>query len=365
MDSYIYYNSVVDTMHWEHHAHRASLGTRTMTSHKSSNPRPPVQHAAHRQSGWILLLLAGGLLVIAIGIWYGTRPAPSQTADPAHPVGIADREHTGVNIPHLHGLSFSADGRQLIVPAHDGLRIFANGAWSAPDLPAHDYMGYAATDNGFYSSGHPAPGSSLINPLGLVKSTDGGNVLTQLGFAGESDFHIMAVGYRSHTIYVINPAPNARLAAGLAYSRDDGRTWQRSAAQGITQAPIQLAVHPTDPAVVALATEAGLLLSTDYGNTFRAIDANGPVTAAAFSQDGTSLFYGTRTLSAYDFARGAITTRALPSLDAQDALSYIALNPAQSQELAVATFARHIYTSVDGGQTWKQIVHAGAGIAAR
>ena len=99
-----------------------------------------------------------------------------------------------VEMPHIHGLGFSADGQQLLVPAHDGLRVYAGGRWQVPELPAHDYMGYAPTDNGFYSSGHPAPSAGLVNPLGLVKSTDGGKTLTTLGFQGQSDFHLMGVG---------------------------------------------------------------------------------------------------------------------------------------------------------------------------
>jgi hypothetical protein len=360
---YFYYNSVVD-LKWRYTCGiAATVEIEAMASQKSAAPRPRGRSTVRSRTRWILPLLVGGLLVISIGIWFVTRPAARQTTNPAHPAGTGDHAHTSVSIPHLHGLSFSADGRQLIVPAHDGLRIYADGAWSAPDPPAHDYMGYASTDDGFYSSGHPAPGSSLINPLGLVKSSDGGETLTQLGFAGESDFHGMAVGYHSHAIYVINPAPNSRLAVGMHYSLDEGKSWQQSAAQGVTQAPIQLAVHPTNPAMVALATEAGLLLSTDHGNTFNPVDGSGPVTAVVFSPDGNNLLYGGTTLSAYDLAGGMITPRTLPALDAQDALSYMALNPAQPEKLALATVERHIYHSVDGDQTWTQIAHAGEGMA--
>lgn len=334
-----------------------------MTSRTSTKARSRGRGAPRGRARWALSLLLSGLLVIGLGIWFVTRSPHGQSTDSAHPAGAADHAHDAISMPHLHGLSFSADGRQLIAPAHDGLRIFTDGQWSAPDLPAHDYMGYAATDNGFYSSGHPAPGSSLVNPLGLVKSSDGGATLTQLGFTGESDFHGMAVGYRSHAIYVINPAPNSRLGVGMYYSLDDGATWQPSAAQGVTQAPAQMTVHPTDPAMVALATEAELLLSIDYGNTFTPIAASSPVTAVTFSPDGTSLLYGGATLSAYDLASGTTTARTLPTLEAQDVLSYIAVNPVQLEELAIATFARDIYRSRDGGQTWSQIAHAGKGVA--
>ncbi len=122
---------------------------------------------------------------------------------------------------------------------------------------------------GFYSSGHPAPGSTMKNPLGIVKSSDLGMTLTKLGFEGESDYHWMAVGYKTHAIYVINERQNSKLnSAGLFYSTDEAKTWTKSAAAGLNEEPTALAVHPTDEKTIAIGTKSGLLLSNDYGNHF-------------------------------------------------------------------------------------------------
>jgi hypothetical protein len=271
-----------------------------------------------------------------------------------------------IEMPHIHGLGFSADPGdnrgQLIVPAHDGLRIFGDGEWHIPDVPAHDYMGYAAVDNGFYSSGHPHPSSGLVNPLGLVKSTDGGQTLTQMGFAGESDFHLMAVGYESHTIYVLNPAANSQLSAGMYYSLDDGQTWQESTLQGISAQPIQVAVHPTESNIVALATEDGLFLSDDYGNSFDQVGEAGPITAATFSSGGENLLFGFDQLFVYNLAAQAIASQPSPPMAEGDAIGYIAVNPVQAGEIAVATLNRDIYLSADGGQSWQRIAQAGKAV---
>ncbi|NJO82045.1 MAG: hypothetical protein HC828_04100 [Blastochloris sp.] len=117
----------------------------------------------------------------------------------------------------------------------------------------------------------PAPGSKLTNPLGLVQSSDGGMTLQPLGFAGESDFHTMGVGYRNHAIYLVNP-------------------------DAIT-------VHPDEPGTLALPTDAGLVQSTDYGDSFSPVGTPDPVTAAAYSLDGTRLLFGATGLSALDLAR--------------------------------------------------------------
>jgi hypothetical protein len=311
--------------------------------------------------GRALTALAALLVVAGCGVptpatgRYEASPGHNQHGQAAGQSGS-----TRVEIPHLHGLGFSADGQQLIVPAHDGLRIFADGKWHVPDLPAHDYMGFAPADNGFYSSGHPQPGSALANPLGLVKSTDGGKTLRGLGFEGQSDFHLLGVGYRNHAIYVLNPAPNPRLSVGLHYTLDEGKTWKQSAAGGLPAEPIQIAVHPVEANVVALATEAGLFLSSDHGATFERI-ALGPVTAATFSPDGARLVFGATTLSIYDVRTRQMTTMQAPEVDAGDAIGYIALNPLRSEEVAIATLGRDLFRSTDGGQSWQSIARDGVG----
>lgn len=42
-------------------------------------------------------------------------------------------------------------------------------------------------------------------------------------------------------------------------------------------------------------------------------------------------------------------------------IGYIAVNPAQPDEMVFATFGRDIYLSQDDGQSWKQIARAGKG----
>lgn len=303
----------------------------------------------------VVLLAACGASVPAT---QAPAPAASHAADDGHSHNALEE------MPHLHGLGFSADGRQLIVPAHTGLRVYEDGAWHTPDVPAHDYMGFALVDDGFYSSGHPAPGSSLANPLGLVKSTDGGATLQSLGFVGESDFHTMGVGYRSHAIYLVNPAPNSSLQPGPFYSLDRGKTWQPFAAAGVTAAPYAIAVHPDEPGTLALPTDAGLMQSTDYGASFALVGAPEQTTAAAYTLDGKRLIFGAKSLSALDLASGTVATIQAPRLGPEDVFTYLATSPTSPDTLAAATLERDIFLSRDGGATWEQIADNGLDPAA-
>src|SRR6266850_7802807 len=110
-----------------------------------------------------------------------------------------------VTLMHVHGLAYSADGKRLMIPSHHGLAIYESGKWSKAPGPEHDYMGFSATANHVYSSGHPAPGSGLVNPFGLLRSRDGGKTWDKLGLEGESDFHLMATSWNTNAVYVWNP----------------------------------------------------------------------------------------------------------------------------------------------------------------
>jgi hypothetical protein len=52
-----------------------------------------------------------------------------------------------------------------------------------------------------------------------------------------------------------------------------------------------------------------------------------------------------------------------PEFGAQDAIAYLAVSPMQPDELALASFERQIYLSIDGGQSWQQIARAGASVS--
>lgn len=270
-----------------------------------------------------------------------------------------------ITLTHVHGLAYSGDGKRLMVPSHHGLAIYQNGKWSKAPGPQHDYMGFSATVKNLYSSGHPAPGSGMVNPFGLIRSRDGGRSWEKLGLEGETDFHVLGTGWNTNAIYVWNPAPSSRLKVeGLHYTLDDGSTWKEAKAEGLGGEPRAIAVHPDDPRTLAIATSEGLYLSRSSGERFSKLAGEGEGLSAFFELEGKRLWYGSydgqARLTRLALGPGHPVKVSLPPLK-EDAVAYIAQNPARKLEFAIATFQRSVFLSKDGGESCTQIADRGKG----
>ena len=268
-----------------------------------------------------------------------------------------------IALPDVHGITYDAGGSKLYVAFHDGIVVFSAGRWSRLPESRHDYMGFTGTRKSFFSSGHPMPGSGMVNPLGLMQSVDEGKTWTQRGLQGESDFHLLAAGFDNDAVYVYNYAPNSRMKqAGIHYTLNQGFMWQRAAAAGLNGKLFALAVHPTEAGTVAASTDAGVFLSRDHGASFEPLVAGRQALGLKFDLDGKSLWYGsfdTRPgLQRIALAGSQREELELPALG-RDAVAYIAQNPARPAEIAIATFERSIWLSADRGKTWKEIAARG------
>lgn len=262
---------------------------------------------------------------------------------------------------HVHGMGYAGNENGLYFASHTGLKIHREEGWFETTDNFHDYMGFNATDEGFITSGHPSADSELPNPLGIQRSIDNGESIEEIAFQGETDFHAMAVGYNSNDIFLINPAENSLLEAGIYKSSDEGESWEPVKAEGLGGEVTALALHPTDSNFVAAATAAGIYFSRDGGETFNKMTAESEVGTAVHFSEGHLYFgsYGTAgALVKYTMENEELETVDIPDLP-QDAIAFIAQNPMDEMELAIYTFEGNAYLSEDGLQNWKTLLEEG------
>jgi uncharacterized Tic20 family protein len=266
-----------------------------------------------------------------------------------------------VTFMHIHGLDYTGDGQEIYVPAHDGLKVYADGKWSdQTEGEPHDYMGFSMVEDGFYSSGHPAPGSKMADPFGVVKSTDKGKTLEILDLYEEIDFHGMTVGYNTKDIYVFNPAPNSKMdQPGFYYSTDETKTWNQSKLEGLVGQASTLAAHPTEEGIVAIGTDAGVFISQDYGDSFESLLENVNATAVSFDHSNSLLVSVPGKVLSISVDGTNQTDLTIPQLDSGDAVAYIRQNPQDVNEYVFATFNKDIFMTKDSGETWTEIVDQG------
>jgi hypothetical protein len=264
-------------------------------------------------------------------------------------------------IEHVHGLGYPGNQNAVFFASHDGLKAYENGNWFQTKEENNDYMGFNAVQDGFYSSGHPGRNSQLPNPLGIMKSPDSGKTLERLTLEGETDFHVMGVGYVSNVMYVLTPNQNSLMDANKFYvSEDEGLTWKEVSAKGLGDEILSIGVHPSNPDIVAVVQKDGIYLSDDKGENFELISKEGQGTVVFFTED--YLWYGTYNGTAHlvkrSIADGSEEVISLPEME-QDAVMYLAQNPKDKNEITFISFNNDIYQTQDGSKTWNLLVKNG------
>ncbi len=323
------------------------------------------------KKNWLWPVMAAGLLISACSSETGEE-ASEETKESAESTEQTETAQTSVDsaamelevpfdgtMDHVHGMGYIEENGGLYFASHHGLKVHRDGKWAEIEDQYHDFMGFNATSTGFVSSGHPDMQSGMQNPLGIKRSDDGGETFEDLGFEGETDFHEMAVSYNTHNLFVFNPQPNSEMAAGFHRSDDAGESWQQTAAEGLEGKVSYLAMHPDDSMMIAAASNQGIFLSEDGGESFARITEGELGTAAFFSED--ALYYGTYSEEAALVKRdlsGNEQEISLPDMT-EDGVVYAAQHPENPERLAIYTAQGHAWVTQDAGGNWTQILNAG------
>ncbi|GAA4659948.1 F510_1955 family glycosylhydrolase [Arthrobacter cryoconiti] len=172
-------------------------------------------------------------------------------------------------VSHVHGITVDPVTTKILLATHDGL-FDASKKTPVKVSDTIDLMGFTPTGdpNVYFASGHPGPGTSLPNPVGLIRSADAGKTWQQVSRGGQSDFHALTVSGGGLVAF-----------DGQMRTSTDGTTWQTSTA---TFTPAVLAGSPASSVVLAT-TQEGVQRSTDGGKSWRSVPGSPVIQFAAIA----------------------------------------------------------------------------------
>lgn len=250
---------------------------------------------------------------------------------------------------HVHGIFVDPASTRILLATHDGLydATGPTGTTMAKiGTETIDLMGFTPTADPqvFYASGHPGPGSTLPDPVGLIRSTDAGKTWEPLSRQGTSDFHALTA--TGHGLIGFD---------GKLRTSADGITWETSST---SFNPAVLAGNPATSVVLAT-TQQGLQRSTDSGKTWNAVP-NAPLMqfvsfAASNEKAPTDVAGVAPDGSVYVSTDAGLTWTATGRVDGE-VQAVTALAQASGKPAVWVATATGVQSSSDGGATFGPLI---------
>jgi len=166
---------------------------------------------------------------------------------------------------------------------------------------------------------------------------------------------------RADAICLLNTEAPCLLGNGVYVSHDGGTTWDFANDSNIADlALIDLAVDPTDAQRVYIATERGLFMTTDGGNSWRLLAGLTNETRvgaiAIHPQNSENLLAGVEGQGLFASADGGenwqmVAAGLQPNMSIRD----IQPDPTNPRIVYLSDLMSGVYRSTDGGLTWIQI----------
>lgn len=236
------------------------------------------------------------------------------------------------SVSHIHHVKVVEN--KMFVLTHEGLyELLSKNDMKLVGKDKIDVMGFTTLGKALFASGHPAQGSKAPNPMGLVKSIDGGLSWKAISLVGKVDFHFLE-GAGSDLYGADSQSGN------LMYSADSGKTWRSLGANTFED----IAVSPEKSGTAIAIENSELLLTQNAFKSTTKIKSALKITqiewrnSGLYALSGNSLYKSTN--SGKTWAKQNTFKGAPGILSASDQMMLVTVGP-------------DIYTSSSAGRNFK------------
>ena len=238
------------------------------------------------------------------------------------------------SVSHIHHVKVV--GSKVLVLTHEGLyELAGKNNMKLVGKEKIDVMGFASLGNVLIASGHPAVGSKMPNPIGVMKSLDGGLTWKPISLVGKVDFHFLEGA--GSDLYGADSQTGK-----LMYSADSGKTWRDIGVNIFAD----IAVSPKMSGMAIAIKDSELLLTEQAFKSTSKIKSTLKFTQIEWLKSG---LYGLSGSSLYKSTNSGKTWKKLSTFKGVPGIL------SASDQLMLVTVGSDIYTSNNEGKSFKKI----------
>jgi len=248
--------------------------------------------------------------------------------------GLSDhaRAQTLDSVSHVHHIKVVEN--KMLVLTHEGLfELVGNNDMKLVGKDKFDVMGFTTLGKVLFASGHPAQGSKAPNPIGLLKSLDGGLTWRAVSLVGKVDFHLLE-GARNELYGADSQSGN------LMHSADSGKTWSSLGRNNFSD----IAVSPEMPETAIAIGGSKLLITKNAFKSTTKIKNNLKITQIEWRNSGLYALSGS---ALYKSSNTGKTWQKLSEFKAAPGILTV------SDQMMLVNVGSDIYTSSNVGKKFK------------
>jgi photosystem II stability/assembly factor-like uncharacterized protein len=238
------------------------------------------------------------------------------------------------SVSHIHHVKVIEN--KVLVLTHEGLyELVGKNDMKLIGKDRIDVMGFTSLGKLLFASGHPPIGSKMPNPIGLVKSLDGGLTWKPVSLVGKVDFHFLEGA--GSDLYGADSQTGK-----LMYSSDSGKTWKDLGENTFTD----IAVSPKMSGMAVAIKDSELLLTEQAFKSTTKIKNTLKITQIEWGKSG---LYGLGGSSLYKSTNSGKTWTKLSTFKGVPGIL------STSDQMMLVTVGSDIYTSNNEGKSFKKI----------